>query len=309
MSLLDNTRTRSYLALLAVMVLWGSYPAMAKLALSDFPPVLLTTLRCVVASTFLVTLLLRSGEATTRGLTPAALRVFLVLGVAGICLSMQLTYVALYFTTAGNVVILSAATPVTVALAARAYLGERLRRLQWAGVGASAFGVLLIITNGRLAALRVEDLRVGDFINLVSIAGWTAYTVYGKRVLGTFSPLVATTGAYVLGTLVLIPTLAVTTPFFPAPRLSSGFAWLVVLYQAVAGAVAHVWWYRAVEVIGPSRSAIFMNLQPVIGIALAAALLAEPITRWQLLGGVFVVGGVALTTRRAPRPATDRKER
>lgn len=293
------SQTRAYLALLAIMVLWGSYPAMAKLALRDFPPVFLTTLRCVVASVFLVALLVRSGEATTRVLTPAALRTFVILGIAGLCLSMQLTYLALYYTTAGNVVILSAATPVTVALAARFYLGERLRRIQWAGVAASAFGVILIITNGRLAALRVEDLRVGDFINLISISGWTAYTVYGKRVLGTFSPVLATTGAYVLGTLLLIPTAAVTTPFFPAPRLLSAIGWLVVLYQAIAGAVAHVWWYRAVEVVGPSRSAIFMNLQPIIGIALAAALLAEPITRWQVIGGTFVLAGVALTTRRA----------
>ena len=294
----EASQTRAYLALFAIMILWGSYPAMAKLAFRDVPPVLLTTLRCVIASLFLVGLLLRSGEATTRGLTPAAMGAFLVLGVSGLCLSMQLTYVAIYYTTAANVVILSAATPVMVAVVARVYLGERLGRVQWAGVAASAFGVLLIITNGRLAALRVEDLRAGDFINLVSIGGWTAYTVYGKRVLGTFSPALATTGAYVMGTLLLLPITAITAPFFPAPRLTSPLAWSVVLYQALAGALAHVWWYRAVAVIGPSRSAIFMNLQPVVGIALAALLLAEPLTRWQLIGGAFVLAGVLLTTRR-----------
>jgi len=280
------------------MVLWGSYPAMAKLAFRDFPPVFLTTLRCVIASLFLVGLLLRSGEATTRGLTPTATRAFLVLGVAGLCLSMLLTYVAIYYTTAANVVILSAVTPVMVAVAARLYLGERLRRVQWLGVGVSALGVLVILTRGRLAALRIEDLHAGDFINLASISGWTAYTVYGKRVLGSYSPALATTGAYVMGTLLLIPIAAITTPFFPAPRLTSTLAWLVVLYQAVAGAVAHVWWYRAVEVVGASRSAIFMNLQPLIGVALAAMLLAEPITLWQIVGGMFVLAGVGLTTQR-----------
>jgi drug/metabolite transporter (DMT)-like permease len=225
-------------------------------------------------------------------------RAFLVLGVSGLVLSMQLTYVAIYYTTAANVVMLSAATPVMVAVVARVYLGERLGRRQWAGVAASAFGVLLIITNGRLAALRIAELRAGDFINLVSIGGWTAYTVYGKRVLGTFSPALATTGAYVMGTLLLLPIAALTAPFFPAPRLTSPFAWSVVLYQALAGAVAHVWWYRAVAVVGPSRSAIFMNLQPVVGIVLAAVLLAEPLGRWQLVGGAFILAGVALTTIR-----------
>jgi len=41
-----------------------------------------------------------------------------------------------------------------VAVAARLYLGERLRRVQWLGVGVSALGVLVILTRGRLAALR-----------------------------------------------------------------------------------------------------------------------------------------------------------
>ena len=294
----EASQTRAYLALFAIMILWGSYPAMAKLAFRDFPPVFLTTLRCVIASVFLVALLLRSGEATMRGLTASAVRAFVLLGIAGLCLSMQLTYVAIYYTTAANVVILSAATPVLVAVVARVYLRERLRRVQWAGVAASAFGVVLIITNGRLAALRVEELRAGDFINLVSIGGWTAYTVYGKRVLGTYSPALATTGAYVMGTLMLLPAAAISAPFFPAPRLTSLLAWTVVLYQALAGAVAHVWWYRAVEVVGASHAAIFMNLQPVVGLALASLVLAEPLTPWQLIGGSFVLAGVALTTRR-----------
>ena len=294
----EASQTRAYLALFAIMILWGSYPAMAKLAFRDFPPVFLTMLRCVIASVFLVGLLLRSGETTMRGLTPSAVRAFLFLGVAGLCLSMQLTYLAIYYTTAANVVILSAATPVFVAVVARVWLGERLRRIQWVGVAGSAFGVVLIITDGRLAALRIEELRAGDFINLVLIGGWTAYTVYGKRVLGTYSPALATTGAYVMGTLLMLPTAAITAPFFPAPRLTSLLAWLVVLYQALAGAVAHVWWYRAVEIVGASRSAIFMNLQPVVGLALASVLLAEPLTSWQLIGGAFVLAGVALTTRR-----------
>jgi drug/metabolite transporter (DMT)-like permease len=45
---------------------------------------------------------------------------------------------------------------------------------------------------------------------------------------------------------------------------------------------------------------MFMNLQPVVGIALAASVLAEPTTLWQVAGGVFVLRGVALTTRRPP---------
>jgi drug/metabolite transporter (DMT)-like permease len=294
------TQSRAYVALLLIMILWGSYPAAAKLALRDFPPLFIVAVRCTIASAFLVLLLVREGAAAFREITPAGLRAFAILALTGIVGSTQLTYLALSYTTAGNVVILQVATPVMVALGARLYLGERMAPVQWLGVWVSAFGIVLVITEGRLTDLAPEDLRPGDFINIGAIVGWSAYTVYGKRVLRTYSPALATTAAYVLGTLVLIPLAVIAAPLFPAPRLAAPVAWLVVLYQALVGGVAHVWWYRAVDVVGPSRAAVFMNLQPIIGLALAALLLSEGIGAWQLAGGVLVLAGVALTTGARP---------
>jgi drug/metabolite transporter (DMT)-like permease len=291
------SQTRAYVALLVIATLWGSYPATAKLALQDFPPFFLAAVRCTLASAFLVTLLLRSEPDSLRLITPAALRAFLVLALAGIWGSTQITYLGLYFTTASNAALLQTATPVVVAIAARFYLGERLAPLAWLGVALSATGVLLVITEGRLAAIRPSDLRSGDFITLVSLSGWSLYTVYGKRVLAHYSPTLATTGAYVVGTVLILITAAITAPVFSTPRLESAVAWAVVLYQGLLGAVAHVWWYRAVHVVGPSRAAIFLNLQPVIGVLLAALLLSEEIGPWHIIGGAFVLAGVALTTR------------
>src|SRR2546426_11332224 len=94
----------------------------------------------------------------------------------------------IYYTTAGNAVILQAATPVMVALGARFYLGERLATRQWLGVVVSVFGVLLVITSGRLGALRLEELRAGGFIVLGSLIGWSVFPVSGQRVLPLLSP-------------------------------------------------------------------------------------------------------------------------
>jgi drug/metabolite transporter (DMT)-like permease len=297
------SQTRAYVALVLIAVLWGSYPATTKLALEDFPPFLAAAIRCSIASAFLVLMLVRAHAGAFPALTPAAVRAVVILGLAGIYTSTQITYVAIYYTTAANAVILQAATPAMVALGARLYLGERLRRAQWAGVAASALGVVLVITKGRLALLQPEEIHAGDLITLVTLTGWTAYTVYGKRVLATVSPELATTGAYVFGTLLIVPTAVVAAPYFPAPRLTSPTAWAVVLYQALVGAIAHVWWYRAVHVVGPSRSAIFMNVQPVVGIVIAATLVGERIGAWQIAGALCVLAGVALTTRDLAAPA------
>jgi drug/metabolite transporter (DMT)-like permease len=302
-------QTRAYLLLVLIVSIWASYPAMGKLALRDFPPFFLAVVRCSIASAFLVGLLVRAGGEPFRQLSPAAWRAFLVLGISGYWLSTQFSYLGYYFTTAANAVILQTATPVLVAIGARVYLGERLSALQRSGAAVSVLGVLLVITNGRLALLRPDEMRAGDFITVGALTGWAVYTVYGKRVLTRHSPEVATTIAYVLGTLLMIPTAVVTAPFFPAPRLESAVAWSVVLYQAVIGALAHVWWYRAVNVVGPSIAAIFVNLQPVVGVALAWLVLAETIGTWQLTGGALVVAGVGIVTWGAPRGLRTRPPR
>ncbi|MBI2204848.1 MAG: DMT family transporter [Candidatus Rokubacteria bacterium] len=294
---------RAYLSLVLIVVIWASYPTLGKVALRDLPPFLLATIRCSLASIFLVTLLVRSTATPLHGLGWSAFGTFLFLGVAGYWLSTQFSYLGYYFTTAANAVILQAATPVLVAVGARFYLGERLTRLQQLGVAVSVFGVLVVITNGRLALLRFEELRAGDFITLGALTGWAAYTVYGKRAMRDYSPELATTAAYVLGTLLMFPTAAATAAYFPAPRLASPVAWTIIVYQAVVGALAHLWWYRAVNVVGPSISAIFLNLQPIVGVVLAWLILGETIGPWQIAGGMFVIAGVVLTGS-GPRPRT-----
>ena len=282
---------------------------MTKLALVDLPPFTLAAVRCVLASGFLGILLIRRGLPDVRALTLGDMKDFAFLGFCGILVSTTFTYVAISLTTASNAVILQASTPVIVALGARCYLGERLSRLQWLGVACSAAGMLLVVTRGRWTALRLESFHAGDFIVLFSLVGWSAYTIYGKRVLGLHSPALATTLSYILGTLMLLPVAAATLPLFPAPRFASATAWAVVVYQAILGAVAHVWWYEGVRAVGPSRSAIFMNFQPVVGVLLASALLGETIGAAQLLGGIAVLVGVALTTRPSPSPLPPLGER
>lgn len=295
------SQTRAYGALLLIAVLWGTFPATGKLAVADFPPVFLTAIRGVIASAFLVALLARSGAETVRGLGPHSIRAFVTLGVCGLLLSTQLSYIGYAYTTAANAAILQAATPVLVALGARAFLGERLRRRQQAGVAISALGVLVVVTDGRLLMLRLEQLRAGDFITLVGLVAWTAYTLYGKQVVLSHSPALTTTAAYVAGTGLLVVEALLTAPLFPRPALGSARAWVVVVYHALFGAVAHIWWYRAVERVGASRAAVFMNVTPVVGIAMASALLAEPVGLWEVLGTLLVLAGVALTTATPPR--------
>ena len=229
----------------------GLLPRLRLLALVAFPPLVLVVLRCGIASIFLGALLLRRGWSEFTALRLRDLGPLAFLGFAGIFVSTGGTYLAIAFTTASSAVLLQPATPVMVAIGARLYLGERLGRLQWAGVACSAVGVGLIITKGSWRAVMHLNLRPGDFILLAAQVGWAVYTVYGKRVLARHSPVVATTAAYILGSLMLLPLPFLTAPLFAAPDFTSPVAWSVVLYQAILGPV-RIWWYEAVHAVGPA---------------------------------------------------------
>lgn len=292
-----DRRATTYLLLLLVVLVWASYPALAKVALRDMPPFTLAALRCTLASALLVLLLLRErGERNLPPLRPE-LGGLVFLGLAGITCSTAIYYLAVALTTASNAAILTAATPVLVALGAHVGLGERLGRRQWAGVGCCALGVVLTVTRGELRLLQAPP-SPGDGLALLAQVTWAGYTLYGRRVLVRLSPLAATAGAYLTGTAVLIPLAVVVAPAFRPARLGSPAAWAVVVFQGTVGTFSHIWYYRGVQTVGPAVTAVFMNLQPLAGLGLAALVVGERVTLAQGAGVAAILAGVWLTTRR-----------
>jgi drug/metabolite transporter (DMT)-like permease len=279
-----------------VVVIWGSYPALVKVALRDMPPFTLAALRCTLASALLLALLWRETRAGETAITRGDVPSLIILGVCGITVSTGTFYLAINWTTASNAVILTATTPVFVVLGDRFLLGEQLSGRRWLGVLASAAGVLLTVTRGELRLLEARP-RIGDAIALGGQVAWATYTLYGKRVMERLSPRAATAGAYLVGTTLLVPIAVLTAPAFPPPRLASLPAWGVVLFQGIIGTLSHVWYYRGVQTLGPAVTAIFMNLQPLVGMALATLLLGETVSPAQGLGVTLVLLGVWLTTR------------
>jgi drug/metabolite transporter (DMT)-like permease len=294
-----DPRLRTYLLLVVVVLIWASYPTLIKIALRDMPPFTLAALRCLLASAILGVLFWRATARGERPIERADLPGLLVLGISGITVSTGIFYVGVALTTASNAVILTASTPVLVAVGGYLLFGERLRRVQWVGVACSALGVLLTVTRGEIRLLESPP-SLGDGIVLIGQVAWATYTLYGKRVLARLSPLTATTAAYLIGTAFLIPIAVLTAPAFPAASYGSAAAWGIILFQGTAGVLSHIWYYRGVQTVGPAVSAIFMNLQPLVGVLLARLFLGETLSLAQGLGTAAILAGVWMTTRQAP---------
>jgi len=299
------THRDAYALLLGVALLWaGNYP-LAKIGLHELGPVTMSALRAVVAAPLLV-LVSRLLEGPLPRLARRDLIAVVVLAVSGFVGNSALWYVGLRWTSPANAGILGAASPVVVALAAAAWLRERVSPVNMAGIGLTLAAVLLTIAQGSPRTLLTLSVNRGDVIILVSQSLWVVYTLYSRANLSTFSPLQMLAGAHVVAAGLLLPMALVEGPW-QAFAHASWVGFSVVLYSALLGTPAHIAFYQAVRTVGPSRAAVFMNLIPFMVLGLSWLMLGEPIHWYHWVGAIGVLGGVVLTTRRSlPLPARER---
>ena len=295
-----NDRAAAIVALLLVVVIWSSTFVATKLLLGEAGPGQIAFLRFVVASAILLPI-------ARRGLVGPAIpwgRLAL-LGLAGVTGYFTFQNLGLVYTSASAAGLILACLPALVAVAAAAFLGERLNRVRALGVLASVVGVAVIVVAGEPEPTAPNPL-LGNGLMLLCCLTWVAYTMLGK---GTeqLPVQVVSAGSIGFGALFLAPLALVETLGRGLPSLSAG-GWLGILYLgSAASAGAFLLWNYALRRLDASEAAVYLNIVPLLGVVLAAAMLNESVGPPEIVGAALIVGGVTLAGR--ARSATSARER
>lgn len=86
--------------------------------------------------------------------------------------------------------------------------------------------------------------------------------------------------------------------------LADGSAWVAILLAgAIGAAAAKVWLLNGVRLLGGTRTAVLMLLEPVAAVILAALVLNQAMTPLQAVGGAVLLGAARLVQRPAPGAA------
>lgn len=282
--------------LLALAVIWGLNFSVVKLVLGHLDPLVLNALRFSIAAAALW-LVIRSRGG--RDVDPEdRLRLFL-LGLLG-NVAYQLAFIfGIDGTLAGNASLLLATTPVWAVLLSTVRGHERLTPLVGAGATLTLIGmVLVVLGSGQQVGLGTTTL-VGDVLMAVAAVLWATYTVGSSRLVRKYGPIRVTTWTLWVGTPVLVlmavPQMT-ATPWMEVPLA----AWGGVLFSGLfALAIAYLLWYRGVQRIGASRTAVYSNLVPVVALITAWIWLGEVPSAVQLSGAVVILGGIWLARRSA----------
>lgn len=278
-----------YLRLVLITMFWASVFHIGKYAVEAVSPLFASAWRFLIAAAILVPLI-----AMREGWSLSALRrsgfgllVMAAVGVFGFNVAL---FYGLRMTSAVNAALIMGFTPALTAVLSGLINRESLSRQQAIGMVLGIAGVMLVVSKGSWQTLAAMSLSGGDALVMLASLCFAVYPIIPKRFVHGMSAL-QTTGSSIAGGAALMAAFAMMTEstFFTPPPLPVAVG--IAFMGLFGSAIAYLWWNQAVQRMGATSVAVFLNLVPIFT-ALIGVLLGQAISLVQLCGAALVIAGV-----------------
>ena len=294
---LPKTRLLPTLSALFAVVIWGGTFIATKIALREVSPVTIIWMRFGIG----VLILGMAVSVRRQFALPSKndLAYFALLGFIGVTFHQWLQATGLQTARATTTAWIVATIPVFTALLGWLVLKEKMNLARVGGIAIAALGVLLIVSDGDLSALvSGETGAIGDLLILISAPNWAVYTILSRRELARHPAARMMFYVMLFGWLFACVWIFGFGPALKEiPRLSAS-GWTSILALGILGSgLAYIAWYDALQAIPASQLGVFINIEPLVTMMLAAPMLGEQITLISLLGGAIIIFGVWLVNR------------
>jgi drug/metabolite transporter (DMT)-like permease len=293
----QNKTRLAYILLILTTLFWGGNAVAGKMAVGNISPVLLTLMRWVIAAGIIFLFAIQDLKCDW----PTIRKHWLLLtfyGAVGFTLFNLLLYSALTKTTAVNASIVQAAIPASVYLLNFLIFRVRVTVWQIAGFVVTLLGVMTVATHGEIARLATLDLNAGDALVLCSVVVYALYTVYLRyKPQMNWKSLIV-----VLSTAAALAAIPFTIYEWQSGSMiaPTGTGLAIMLYAGIfPSIISQLFFIKGVELIGPNRAGIFINLIPIFGTGLAILILGEKLEGFHLAALVLVISGIWLAERKA----------
>jgi len=150
---------------------------------------------------------------------------------------------------------------------------------------------------GLSLALKVQstaDLQIlGIMFALMAAIGFASFITVSSLMLRTADRQAVLLHSLAAGTLLFVLFFVLTSG---AEIIVTRAGWLKVSGSGIMVTFAYITFFAGMEIIGPVKASMIMNIEPVLTIVLAAISLGERLSNIQLFGAVLVIGGIVLIT-------------
>ena len=285
--------------MLLVIHFWGLTFLFTKLGLESLDPLSFAHLR--IASAVLALVLMAALNARQHGAVCLDFNDHLLaagLGLLGMACFPFCFSLAMNHTSAANAGLIFGATPVAVAFISRLLGLERLEKRQWQGFFLSFAGIAVILVP-RGIDFSLETIR-GDLLMVGAMLNWALYTVINRFVRSDRSGLQFTAYGSLWGIAGLTLLSANELAGLPVSQVKP-VSWMGGLCAGILGtAISYVIWNNTVQTIGPARTAVYLNLVPLIAAISGFIILHESLEWPHLLAAGMIIPGVFMTRRNVP---------
>jgi drug/metabolite transporter (DMT)-like permease len=223
---------------------------------------------------------------------------YLVLGALGMLICGAWVYQGAKTTSAINIALIYAASPVLIAVGAVLWLGERFSWRQGLGVVVAMAGVFHVVVKGQWLALGQVQWVAGDGWIVVAMVAWAAFSLLQKKWPSPLGSTARLAAICVGGVLVLLPfsVWEYLQPDRPAWTMQAS---LLVVAAGLLPGIGAYWAYGfSQKVLGASRVAASLYLGPLYGGLTAWVFLGEAMGWHHVMGAALILPGIYLASRR-----------
>ncbi len=220
------------------------------------------------------------------------------MGVITISTFNSVVYFALNYTQVINAVLMLAAIPAATIVLSSFMNIERTNIFQIIGLLLSIIGIGSIISNGDIQKIISLNFNKGDLWMLVCVITWSLYSTLLKKYNFKFSQFALIQLMVTVGIIFLIPQFFYEKSIGLQVNFNKAF-FLILFYVVVFPAIAAYYcWQKGIEIIGPNRSTMFIQLMPLFSAALAIIIFGEKFELYHFAGATFILTGIYLSNRR-----------
>lgn len=281
------------LAIIAANIIWGAAAPIFKWSLLDIPPFTFAFVRFLLA-----TLLLFPFAYHKLHIRKSDILYLILISFFGFTINISCFLIAMTLTRSINAPIIASSGPVFLLIGSFLYLKERTKRKILLGTLVSLLGIL-IITVQPILQKGVDDSMFGNVLLIIATIASVIYTLMLKKIAGRYSTVTLTFWTFAISTFTFLPGMYYETHGFLQFAHFHTQGILGLLFGAVfSSIIGYLLFTYAIKYIQANEIGVFLYIDPVIAIIIAAPLLGEYITPVYLAGSLLVFTGIFVSEKR-----------
>ena len=220
------------------------------------------------------------------------------MGIITISTFNSVVYFALTYTQVINAVLVLSAIPAVTIVISSLMKVDETNIFQLIGLLLSIIGVTAIISNADIQKITSLSFNKGDLWMLVCVFTWALYSTLLKKNKFKFSQFTLIQLMVSVGIIFLIPQFFYEKSIGLEINFNKAF-FLILFYVVVFPAIAaYYFWQKGIEIIGPNRATMFIQLMPLFSAIMAIIIFKEKFELYHFAGAAFIVSGIYLSNKK-----------